>query len=169
MMIRRLVLMFAVMGAIVAPVAYAHQQKAAITTVSVNSQTGALEIAHRFVLHDAEHALQEHGTPAADMVLDPDIQQQFADYVAGLFSLRLVSGAELDLDLLGYEIERGAVWVYQEGPSIPDGATALIVESGGLRDVWTSQINTVNFDLGGEVRSLVFSGPDRAKVFQLIN
>ena len=37
----------------------AHQQKAALTTLRYNPRSNEVEIAHRFALHDAEHAAPE--------------------------------------------------------------------------------------------------------------
>jgi hypothetical protein len=37
--------------------AFAHQQKAAETTVLFNKRSGQLEVSHRFYMHDTEHAV----------------------------------------------------------------------------------------------------------------
>ena len=47
-----------VMAGVMVTSALAHQQRAAITKVLFNKNTGNLEVMHRFFLHDTEHAVQ---------------------------------------------------------------------------------------------------------------
>ena len=46
----------------------AHQQKEAITRVLFNPRTGNIEVMHRFLLHDAEHAVKELVDAKADIL-----------------------------------------------------------------------------------------------------
>ena len=54
--------------------AFAHQQKAAETTVLFNKRSGELEVTHRFYLHDTEHAVQALFDKNAD-ILDSEKTQ----------------------------------------------------------------------------------------------
>lgn len=142
--------------------ALAHQQRAAITQLLFNARTGNIEIAHRFYIHDAEHATQEFINPAVDIYLEPEVQQEFARYVAKAFTLMRADGTPIKLTTLGFEIERGFLWVYQEAP-IPDGITGLAMSHRALRDIWDDQINTVNVEGRGPIQTLTFTGDDRVK------
>jgi len=143
--------------------ASAHQQKAAITQVLFNARTGNLEVAHRFYLHDVEHAMSRLMHPAADIYLDPEVQQRFANYVAAGFSIRLSeNSAPLPLTLVGFEDERAYFWVYQEIKA-PAGVASLVIEHNALRDIWREQLNTVNIEGRGALKTLSFTASDGAK------
>ena len=81
-------------------------------------------------------------------------RDRFAPTVAGSFALTRPDGAAV---LLGTEVERGYLWVYQEGPAdaLTDG---LEVRADALRDVWPEQVNTVNIRTNAGVTSLQFQG-----------
>ena len=101
--------------------ALAHQQKAALTEILFNPRTGNIEVAHRFILHDAEHAIRKTLDIGDSLVGSPDTQSAFANYVADRFALATSDGTALPLTLLGAEIEGGYLWVYQETPA-PEGS-----------------------------------------------
>lgn len=150
-----LVLMLAV-GVLVAPT-HAHQQKAAITKVLFNKRTGNIEVMHRFYLHDAEHAVREIFEKDADILGDAATQRRFADYVTERFALFSGEGKSLPLSYVGVEIERAFIWVYQETPDAGD-LTELTIKHNALRDLWPSQINTVNIEGLPEIKTATFRG-----------
>jgi hypothetical protein len=143
----------------------AHQQKFAVSTISVNPRTRRLEVVHQVPVHDAEHALRRQGAASADIVGSPASREAFARYVAGRFTLRANDGP-VALELVGSEITGGSLWVYQEAPALPAG-TKLIVNSQILTDVWAKQENRVNLGAGTAVETLVFHGGDPAKAATL--
>ena len=137
--------------------AIAHQQKAAITNVSYNPRSDSIEVVHRFYIHDAEHAMQLLHDPKASIVSDENVQKVFADYVADQFSLRLESGEELELDLIGYELERAFIYVYQESPGRL-GTNSIRLSFSALHDIWPDQSNMVNVEIGDCLKTVVFDG-----------
>lgn len=137
-------------------IAFAHQQKAAETTVLFNKRSGQLEVSHRFYMHDTEHAVQSLFDKSADIIKLDKTQQQFANYVAKQFLVRSLTNDELPLSSVGYEVEGKFFWVYQE-TAIPDELTGVKLYNGALRDLWPTQINMVNIEGKGEVRTLYFS------------
>ncbi len=147
-------LLLALMGT-----AHAHQLKAAITTVLFNDRTQNIEVMHRFYVHDAEHAVSEIFNKQADLILDKATQQNFADYIEQQFKLNTIQGKELQLDSVGYQIDGKFFWVYQE-ITIPKSVTGLRMSNGALRELWPSQVNMVNVEGKGNVKTLTFSGND---------
>lgn len=148
--------------------ALAHPQKEAQTEVLFNPRTGAIEVAHRFSLHDAEYAIRDELGLTGDLYTDLQTQGVFADYVAARFTLSGTDGTALPLTYLGSEIAEGYLWIYQEvaAPDTnaePDSGTrfdtipALSIRADALRDVWPEQVNRVNVVRGGMVRTLIFS------------
>lgn len=146
--------MMAVMGAVSAPI-YAHAQKAAITRVVFNPRTTNLEVMHRFLLHDAEHAVKEIFGGDADIIGSADTQQKFAEYVHERFSITNADNEKLELELVGHELEGKYIWVYQD-VKIP-AVTSLTIEHNALRELWPTQINTVNVEGKKGLKTATFS------------
>jgi hypothetical protein len=139
----------------------AHQQKESITRVLFNERTGNIEVMHRFILHDAEHAVEGLFGKGADLLGNAADQQRFADYVHTRFSLTDQDGETITLTPVGHEIDGAHLWVYAEAP-VPENLTGLNVSHEALRDLWPSQTNLVNVERDGELRSALFNGSSRA-------
>lgn len=135
----------------------AHQIKAAITTVLFNPRTENIEVMHRFNLHDAEHAVKALFDKQADILDDTATQQQFAEYVAQRFSLLNSNEDALGLKTVGFENEGKFFWVYQETEQPPE-LEGLKIRHDALRDLWPSQVNTLNVEGMGDIKTLTFDG-----------
>ncbi len=143
------------LAALFALPAAAHQQKESITRVLFNERTGNIEVMHRFLLHDAEHACRELFGGSFDLLGKREDRDRFERYVHDRFSLVDQDGVAIDLTPVGNEIENRFLWVYAEAP-IPDELTAVIVSHYALRDVWPEQTNLVNLERDDAVRSATF-------------
>ena len=139
------------------PVVQAHQQKEAITRVLFNPRTNNIEVMHRFLLHDVEHAVKVLREGKADILGSKSDRDFFADYVYRRFSITDQDGRVLPLTPIGNEIEGRFLWVYSETP-IPETLSALRVQHDALRDIWPAQVNLVNVEYNGQVRSASFTG-----------
>ncbi len=147
------------LGLLLATSALAHQQKEAITRVVFNPRTGNIEVMHRFLLHDAEHASKKLFGKSADLIGNPADRDRFEDYTHSGFSLRDQDGSVIVLTPVGNEIDNQFLWVYAEAP-IPEGLTALTLSHAALRDVWPEQTNMVNVERGDSVRTATFRDGD---------
>lgn len=135
----------------------AHQQKAATTKVFFNPRTGNIEVMHRFYLHDAEHAVRQIFGKSADIISSPETQSLFADYVSERFAMTDDGVTPMPLTPVGFEIERRFFWVYQETP-MREGIEELTFRHDALRDLWPEQINTINVEGMGAVKTATFDG-----------
>lgn len=135
---------------------FAHQQKAAETTMLINNDGTKLEVTHRFYLHDTEHAVQAIIDKKADIINSEKTQQQFADYVAKQFVTRDLSDKLLPLSNVGFEVEGKFFWVYQE-VALTSQLNGVKVFNGALRELWPTQVNMVNIEGQGRVRTLYFN------------
>lgn len=133
----------------------AHELKESITRVLFNTRTGNIEVMHRFLLHDAEHAVQKLFGPGADLLANADDRGRFEEYVHERFSLMDQDGAAITLAPVGHEIEGSYLWVYSESP-IPPDLSALSLSHVALHDVWQDQINRVNVERDKKTRSAAF-------------
>ncbi|MCV6621621.1 MAG: hypothetical protein OIF51_07700 [Cellvibrionaceae bacterium] len=159
-----------------AATASAHQQKAGITDVLFNQRSGKLEVAHRFYLHDAEHAIKHLFGKGADIHNDKATQQRFADYLSNSFEIRGADGEAINLETLGFEIDGRFIWVYQEMDLPAVMPEELWFKQDALRALWSKQINTVNLEArnlkgarigAGKAQSLSFSANDDWKSIAL--
>ena len=119
-------------------------------------RSGNLEVAHRFIVHDAEHTLRKATGRKAGLVESREAQAAFANYVAERFALRRDDQRPLELTLVGQEIEGGYLWVYQETPLPKPPDTGFTIENRILQDVVKGQVNRVNVRYRSQVETFVF-------------
>lgn len=143
----------------------AHQQKEAVTTVLFNARTGNIEVMHRFLLHDAEHAVREIFGQSADLLGSAEDRGRFEDYVHQRFSIEDQDGVTIELTAVGNELDSRFLWVYAEAP-IPEDLTAMTLTHDALRDLWPEQANLVNVERGSDVKSATFVGGLREANFE---
>ena len=146
--------------------AFAHQQQEAVTSVLFNPRTGNIEVMHRFLLHDVEHAVSQLRQAKADILDSEEDRKFFADYVKRGFAIADQDGRDLPLSPVGHEIEGRFLWVYSETP-IPPDIESMTIRHAALTDIWPRQVNLVNVERDGEVKSAVFTGGDTVMVIDL--
>lgn len=137
-------------------VGVAHELKAALTSVLFNTRTNNIEVSHRFYLHDAEHAVKAIFGNKADIIGSEATQKQFAEYVNSRFAMANEKGEILPLKAVGFEVERRFFWVYQETEQ-PTVLQNLTIAHNALRDLWPDQINSINIEGKGDIKSLTFA------------
>lgn len=133
----------------------AHEQNAAVTRVSLNERTGNIEVMHRFSVHDLEHAGRKLFNRSVNLLENEADRQRFADYVHSRFSLADQNGAELRLEPVGHELDGRYLWVYSE-IKIPKELSKLAVFHEALLEVWPTQSNLVNVEVGDSIKSATF-------------
>ncbi|MBQ4833658.1 hypothetical protein J8L70_10435 [Pseudoalteromonas sp. MMG010] len=137
----------------------AHQLKASVTTVLFNHRTHNIELMHRFYLHDTEHAVEHLFKGKADILSNEADLERFAQYVESHIALQTLTGEALTLNSVGAQIDGKFVWVYQE-VAIPETIKGIRMSNGALRDLWPSQVNMVNVEGQGKIKTLQFSEDD---------
>ncbi|MDX1537382.1 DUF6702 family protein [Arsukibacterium sp.] len=133
----------------------AHEMKTALSKVLFNSRTGNIEVMHRFYVHDAEHGVKQLFDKNADLLNNKQTQQLFNQYVAEHFSLSSLAGEPIALSLVGGQLDGRFYWVYQEAAIVPD-LRGLTIQHSSLQQLWPAQVNTVNIEGRGEIRTLSF-------------
>jgi hypothetical protein len=144
----------------------AHQQKEAITRVLFNPRTSNIEVMHRFLLHDAEHAVKKLRNSDADILGSETDREFFSEYVHANFTMADQDGRHLLLSPVGNEIEGRFLWVYSETP-IPQDVESLTLSHSALLDLWSQQVNLVNVERDGKVRSATFMQGSRELTIEL--
>ncbi|MBZ9613269.1 DUF6702 family protein [Rheinheimera maricola] len=133
----------------------AHEMKAALTKVVFNQRSGNIEVMHRFYVHDAEHGVKQLFDKSADLLNSEQTQQIFSQYVSEHFALTTPAGEAISLALVGGQLDGRFFWVYQEAP-MPTELKGLRIKHSALQALWPAQVNTVNIEGRGEVKSLSF-------------
>jgi hypothetical protein len=144
---------------LIAAPAVAHQLKSSVTTVLFNKRTNNIELMHRFYLHDTEHAIGSIFKGKIDIINNKVDQQRFAKYVESHVALQTLSGELLALNSVGAQVDGKFFWVYQEA-AIPPGIEGIRMSNGALRDLWPSQVNMVNVEGKGQIKTLNFTQDD---------
>ncbi len=152
----------------------AHQKKEAVTRIIFNHRTQSIEVIHRFLLHDAEHAAKILFGKSTDIIDNKSSQQQFSNYVVEQFNIAGTSGEKLPLATVGFEVEGKYIWIYQETDfPYTKPLSKLVVPSSlsitntALTEIWDQQVNLINVEYDKKVRSLVFSGSMSAQSIKL--
>ena len=145
----------------------AHEMKSAITKVLFNQRTGNIEVMHRFYLHDAEHAVKKLLDKSADLIAKQSTRDSFALYVSSHFQLKS-DEQDLKLSLVGNELDGRFFWVYQE-VAIPQQLTLLQLRHNSLQSLWPEQVNVVNIEGRGKVKTLKFTPQQQWQQVQLSN
>ncbi|MCQ8890423.1 hypothetical protein NQT72_13010 [Pseudoalteromonas carrageenovora] len=144
---------------LVAAPSMAHQLKSSVTTVLFNKRTSNIELMHRFYLHDTEHAVGKLFEGKVDIISNKVDQQRFAKYVESHVALKTLGGETLKLNSVGAQVDGKFFWVYQDA-AIPKGIKGIKMSNGALRDLWPSQVNMVNVEGKGKIKTLNFSQDD---------
>ena len=153
---KTLPLLLAALLALPAAPSFAHQIKAAITTVLFNPRTENIEVMHRFNLHDAEHAVKALFDKHADILDDELTQHAFTNYVMDRFAMLDSGDQPLALKPVGFEVEGKHFWIYQETAQ-PPKLEGLKIRHDSLRDLWPAQVNTLNVEGNGKLHTLTFA------------
>ena len=143
----------------------AHEMKSAITKVLFNQRTGNIEIMHRFYVHDAEHAVKKLLDKSADLLAKQSTRDSFALYVSSHFQLKN-DQQDLKLSLVGNELDGRFFWVYQE-VAIPKQLKQLQLRHDSLQSLWQDQVNVVNIEGRGKVKTLKFTPSQQWQQVQL--
>jgi len=139
----------------VSAAADAHRFHMGITELAYNPRTKSTEIVHTYMAHDIEALLMTKYQRQFDLG-DPKDQEVLRKYVDERFVLKGRDNARLQVEWIGMTADSQSVVIYQELKNAPLSKTAAIRHS-ILVDLLPDQVNTVNLNDGGAVRSLTFS------------
>ncbi len=142
--------------------ASAHRLKQATSRVVWQPSDHSLEVTHILHLHDAEQALSAQGLLDRPDLTPLKARALLALYASDHFKLFDLNEEAMDLQTIGAEIVRGRIYIYQEAelPARPDG---LIVDNSILLDIYPNQVNMVNVNLSGQIKTLQFEAGDAPK------
>jgi urocanate hydratase len=143
----------------ISAMAYAHRFHAGISDISMNAQTGSIEIVHTFMAHDVEQMLENLYQRQFDLS-DDDDALLFRRYVEKQFAIANANGETLPLKWVGMKVDPTSVIVFQEvvKQTIPENA---LIHNAVLTDFLVDQVNTINVTVHGKIQSLTLTRSKR--------
>ncbi|NRA63489.1 MAG: hypothetical protein HRU19_03335 [Pseudobacteriovorax sp.] len=145
-----------------------HKQQISYTQVEFSKAGNTLEISHRFNLHDAEHAVAAIFPKSSGIHSDKKLQAAFAAYIEKNFKVAVPGQPPLGLELLGFEVDDGNFWIYQESKSALTTGE-IVLSATGLYEFWPSHVHQVNYkSRQGKIKSLQFRKGDDLKTLRLL-
>lgn len=144
--------------ALLPPVA-AHKYFFGLTEVSLNPANNTVEVVHQYTLHDIQRAMTEqYGRNFR--IEDSKADGRFQQWLKQHFQVRDSSGKPVKLDWVGYEADFQAIWFYQEAAVSANDFCSWQVTNSLLMDVYSAQVNTVNFVTPDSTRGVTLTAAD---------
>ncbi len=134
--------------------AFAHQFHIGFTDLSFNAKTGSLEVVHTFHTDDVDALLANLYQRQFDLS-QPEDEAVLRKYIDKQFWIAGAGGRRLPLHWVGVTVGPETVVVYQEIENTTL-AQASVVHHDILSDFLADQVNTLNINENGAVRSLSF-------------
>jgi len=134
--------------------AHAHRFHTSITDVSYNARTKSTEVVHTYMAHDIEALLMNLYQRQFDLS-DPEDQEVLRKYIEQQFVIKGADNKPLKLRWVGMTADAQSVVVFQEAEQT-QVSQAAVIRQGVLIDFLPDQVNTVNLNEAGTVRSLTF-------------
>ena len=146
--------------------AYAHRERFTLTEIEWEDNPGFLYITHSFHVHEAEDTLYKAGYLHKPDLYSLKSRAQLALYASENFALKDQDGQEIDLQILGAEIQGRECHVYQEA-ILDEKPTGFEISCNFMRSIDAAQINHVDVKITGKVQSLIFRGNDTQKTINV--
>lgn len=143
--------------------ALAHREAASHTAITWNAASKTLDVTHRFHMHDAATGLARAGFIERPNLLSLKARAQLALYTDENFTLKTLSNADIALDIVGVDYDSKNVYVFQQA-ALQQAPIGLSISCQLLSRLVPRQVNDIDIDLGGPVRSLRFKTGDKAKI-----
>lgn len=141
--------------------ALAHRLTTTESRVDISLKTGRVEVVHTLHVHDAEIALAKANIIDSPNLVSLKERAQMALYIDQTFAL-FHNDEEVELTLLGAELEKRNVVTFQEG-QLPLPLGNLAVSAKMMRAFVPHQINNVDVAIDGRVTSVQFRGDEGTK------
>ncbi|OFA03895.1 DUF6702 family protein [Duganella phyllosphaerae] len=143
--------------------ASAHNYHMGIADISYNERTGSTEIVHTYTAHDVATLLTRQAGRVVDLG-QPGSEALLRKYAEQQFTVSGRKGERLPLTWIGMKADADSVVIFQEIARTRLAAGSRI-HNAVLTDLIPTQKNTVNVQVDGPVKTLIF---DQGNLDQLI-
>lgn len=139
----------------------------AFFNIDHNSETGALEIVHRFFVQDIEIALVETTGRPIDLDDSEDLNAVVRLYMEARFSVTTLDGKDLKTEWGGVET-RATTLLIRQHAVLPPSADGIIVKNAALHETHPRHTNILHATLNGQIykRDFLANGPPQKLMFE---
>lgn len=134
--------------------AQAHRFHAGMTDIAFNQASGSTEIVHTYMAHDIEALLANLYQRQFDLTQAED-EAVLRKYVEKRFFIEAADKSRLPVRWVGLGVDAESVTIYQEIEKTGLSGAALIHDE-VLTDFMPDQVNTVNLNREGSIRTFTF-------------
>lgn len=155
-----------IFGLIILFTAFKHPFYLSVTELKYNEKEKALQGSVKLFTNDLEDALKKIHQQTVDLINPKDTlhtKKLLAAYLKKRLSIQ-VNGEPKSYDLIGFEREQDAIWLYIELKNCP-APKKIDIENSLLYDFIKEQMNIVHFEVGGEKKSLKVNYPEKMLSF----
>lgn len=147
-------------------VSFKHPFYLSVTELKYNSSQRALQGSVKLFINDIEEALKKINGKTIDLVNPVDTSktnQILRTYLQKRLLIK-VNGVDKTYELLGFEKEQEAIWLYLEVKNCPI-PKKLELENSLLYDYIKDQTNIVHVDVSGQTKSSKVTYPEKSLGF----
>jgi hypothetical protein len=143
-----------------------HAFHTSITQIELNQKSKTFEISVRVFTDDLEKAINTKNKIKGTKILDDDNNDALvSSYISSCFSIISPTNKKNIYKYIGKEKEDLATWIYLELP-----AEALMkgskIYQNVLMELYSDQVNIVNFKKSDERKSFLFDAKNKVKVWE---
>jgi hypothetical protein len=135
-----------------------------VTEIKFDSKTKTLQASVKLFINDCEEALKKIYKKPVDLINynksdKAEIDSLLKNYIREHLSVK-IEGKSQNLDLIGFEREEEAVWIYLESKNCPV-PKKVEIENSLLYDFIKTQTNIVKFEINGQSQSSKATNPEK--------
>lgn len=147
--------------------AFKHPIYMSVTDLKYNAMEKSIQGSVKLFINDAEAALKKVNAKSIDLINSTD-KEDTKKILDNYLKKRLILKMNKELksfDVLGYEIEEEAVWIYIEFKKCAT-PKKIEIENTLLYEHLKTQTNIVHFDVNGKTKSYKVSNPEKMVLFE---
>lgn len=140
-------------------VAGMHPFYVSVTEMEHNAAASSLEVSFKFFTDDFEQAVNKWGNTSADLLKDKGNFNKMAEgYIKKHFALA-ADGRPLQVNYLGYEVEKESVYCYVEVSNAPT-IRQIDIDNRLLYNLTKDQVNIIHATVNGKRKSAKLGYPE---------
>lgn len=154
---------------VVSGLCFMHPYFVSVADLKYNAKSKTIEAAVKININDFEQALHKLYDKKVDLINShgkdrEDLNKLISEYLGERFHLKC-NGKDQKFDLMGFEREEEAIWVYLEFKNC-ETPKKVDIQNSILYDYLNHQENLIHFDLNGKKKSSKVSYPEKDLHFE---
>ena len=135
---------------------FAHPFHVSVCDAAYNEENKSIEIIYKLFYDDFGEVLKAFAGQDVDLSDQQTSTPIITRYVNKKFGI-VVNGKARELNILGYELDEGSIWIYIEVPKVKKINEAVYYNT-MLTEVFDDQENLLHMKVSGKTKSLKLNG-----------